>query len=424
MEGYGLSALGPTVGLSGLPDPMGDATAALEARRQQQVEGARAPAWMRDIGANIGNLAGQPMSAFIPPELRDRLPSAEMVGNLVLGSLPGSGDYMAARDAMESSVASMSALGRGDYMGAGARGVDALAAGLGIMPFLPYLASIKGVGKPIRAYHGSPHDFDRFDISKIGTGEGAQAYGHGLYFAENEGVARSYRAALAKPTFSTGLGDLDRMLDESYQQVARQSTLPVSASDAADLVGERLARQRVDALKAGDFPWFERVSDMQIALDRMKRAPPETPGRMYEVDIHADPERMLDLDRPLSRQADPVRDAAMKAIARGAEDRARAAGISGADVAAGVAGSANPISMFPNAYKGPKISEALRDAGIPGIRYLDQGSRQGARGAGGGSHNYVVFDDKLIEILRKYGIMAPMAGAGLGSLYLGDEEGM
>ena len=34
----------------------------------------------------------------------------------------------------------------------------------------------------IRAYHGSPYDFPAFDISKIGTGEGAQAYGHGLYF--------------------------------------------------------------------------------------------------------------------------------------------------------------------------------------------------------------------------------------------------
>ena len=39
--------------------------------------------------------------------------------------------------------------------------------------------------KGIRAYHGSPYDFEKFDISKIGTGEGAQAYGHGLYFAEN-----------------------------------------------------------------------------------------------------------------------------------------------------------------------------------------------------------------------------------------------
>jgi len=54
-----------------------------------------------------------------------------------------------------------------------------------------------GMTTPIRAYHGSPHTFDRFDLSKIGTGEGAQAYGHGLYFAENEGVARSYKTTLS-----------------------------------------------------------------------------------------------------------------------------------------------------------------------------------------------------------------------------------
>ena len=35
----------------------------------------------------------------------------------------------------------------------------------------------------ITAYHGSPHTFDKFSMDKIGTGEGAQAYGHGLYFA-------------------------------------------------------------------------------------------------------------------------------------------------------------------------------------------------------------------------------------------------
>ena len=37
--------------------------------------------------------------------------------------------------------------------------------------------------KGIVAYHGSPHDFDRFSTEHIGAGEGAQAYGHGLYFA-------------------------------------------------------------------------------------------------------------------------------------------------------------------------------------------------------------------------------------------------
>ena len=47
----------------------------------------------------------------------------------------------------------------------------------------------------IRAYHGSPHDFGEFSTSQIGTGEGAQAYGHGLYFASSEDVAKGYRKA-------------------------------------------------------------------------------------------------------------------------------------------------------------------------------------------------------------------------------------
>ena len=42
---------------------------------------------------------------------------------------------------------------------------------------------------PIEAYHGSPYEFDAFDMGKIGTGEGAQSYGHGLYFAEAPEVA-------------------------------------------------------------------------------------------------------------------------------------------------------------------------------------------------------------------------------------------
>jgi hypothetical protein len=43
----------------------------------------------------------------------------------------------------------------------------------------------------ITTYHGSPHDFDEFDMSKIGTGEGAQAYGRGLYFAEMKMLQKS-----------------------------------------------------------------------------------------------------------------------------------------------------------------------------------------------------------------------------------------
>src|SRR5215471_9850062 len=60
--------------------------------------------------------------------------------------------------------------------------------------------AVQAATEGIRAYHGSPHQFERFDISKIGTGEGAQAYGHGLYFAENPKVAQSYRDVLSGGT--------------------------------------------------------------------------------------------------------------------------------------------------------------------------------------------------------------------------------
>ena len=49
-------------------------------------------------------------------------------------------------------------------------------------------------------YHGSPHKFDKFDSSKIGTGEGAQAYGHGLYLADSPAVAKSYADTLGAPS--------------------------------------------------------------------------------------------------------------------------------------------------------------------------------------------------------------------------------
>ena len=56
--------------------------------------------------------------------------------------------------------------------------------------------------KEMTAWHGSPHDHDKFSMDKIGTGEGAQAYGYGLYFAGNRAVAEYYKKALAgKPAY-------------------------------------------------------------------------------------------------------------------------------------------------------------------------------------------------------------------------------
>lgn len=59
------------------------------------------------------------------------------------------------------------------------------------------------------------------------------------------------------------------------------------------------------------------------------------------------------------------------------------------------------------------MSRSFLREGVPGIQYLDQGSRS----AGQGTRNYVMFDDNLIEIIRKYGIAGLLgSGAGYGML--------
>ena len=71
------------------------------------------------------------------------------------------------------------------------------------------------------AWHGSPHDFDKFDLGKIGTGEGAQAHGWGLYFAKKKSVSKNYQKVLSKrlgttspKLFKVEIPDEKTMLDE------------------------------------------------------------------------------------------------------------------------------------------------------------------------------------------------------------------
>ena len=71
------------------------------------------------------------------------------------------------------------------------------------------------------AWHGSPHDFDKFDLGAIGTGEGNQAHGWGLYFAKKKSVSRNYQKELAKrlgttdpKLFKVEIPDQKTMLDE------------------------------------------------------------------------------------------------------------------------------------------------------------------------------------------------------------------
>jgi hypothetical protein len=296
---------------------------------------------------------------------------------------------------------------------------------------------------PIRAYHGSPHDFDKFSLDKIGTGEGAQAYGHGLYFAENEGVAKSYRDALTRNidinqtpfmrngqrVGSTGNKEVDDML-LSYD--ARGGTIDDVISTIRYFTNDPNKRNA------------KRYQEMLPIAERAKAdgyTVGTDPGRMYEVQINADPDRFLDWDKPLSEQSEAVQgifqqlDAPMppKEMLSAFLDTDYAKSFPDASdvkIAARIAASGDPEdiadwaarqagtgSSAHNLLGGGNASQAyerlarrsggqtaatdtLRQAGIPGIKYLDQGSRA----AGDGSRNYVVFDDSIVEIVKKYGI--------------------
>jgi hypothetical protein len=117
---------------------------------------------------------------------------------------------------------------------------------------------------------------------------------------------------------------------------------------------------------------------------------------MYQVNIGADPEHFLDWDKPLSEQHPKVQDALDRSGIARQENQPY---IKGSDV----------HSFLSQGERDPAAAaQRLKDLGIPGIRYLDQGSR----GAGQGTHNYVVFDAKTIDILRKYGLAGLIAGGG------------
>jgi hypothetical protein len=281
----------------------------------------------------------------------------------------------------------------------------------------------------IKAYHGSPHDFEKFDISKIGTGEGAQAYGHGLYFAENPKTAQSYRDSLSpnkqwvvddKVVGTYGSANTPEARAAAYLSRAMGENRPVTF---ADIEAAAKAMQEVNKTSPG--LWSKQMLDdtYRAMMDMQGRTVGEKlHGKMYEVSIAAKPEQFLDWDAGGQKLY---------------QDALWAHG--------------NKATMWDQKPAAAKAaSEALARAGIPGIRYLDQGSRTAAdfhamkegdkffaanydkaKQAGPfnsredawnwinsekqrlQTSNYVLFRDDIIDILRKYGIMAPASGVAL-----------
>lgn len=261
-------------------------------------------------------------------------------------------------------------------------------------------------------WHGSPHKFDKFDSSKIGTGEGAQAYGHGLYFAESPNVAKQYADELSskidvngRPLFqsnkivgSTGNSDLDDYL------VSNLGNIPAARRNLLSDIRYVRPENR------------EAAKEMQKTLADLRKANVSTTntGNIYKVDLPDEAiAKMLDWDKPLSQQAPEVRAALLKSGDKTIINAINDAPVNRGDYweyggntyatkseALEDATGFNITSGRTNLGDTPQaVSLRLNELGIPGIRYLDQGSR----GAGAGTSNFVVFpgNENMLRILER-----------------------
>jgi hypothetical protein len=314
----------------------------------------------------------------------------------------------------------------------------------------PAEAIAEAVPQGIVAYHGSPHSFDKFSLDKIGTGEGQQVYGHGLYFAENEDVAKGYRDGLSSSNVVSADG---RRFDDmpSHEREVMNYLLRTgkSPSDAVQHFASQVEKDN-EMMRTLEMPVSPSSSDPRLEFAKTLSASPDfesvPSGRMYQVRINADPEQFFNWDKPLSEQSQSIQDAlkqlsnnpkngfnlidsiatldAAKADPRLSHLTKRGSPVNptGSSIYENLANERGavdwPITADADIRKEYRnkasvlTSQDMRNAGIPGIKYLDQGSRS----EGVGSHNYVVFDDSLIDILKKYGLVGLLGGgAAMGA---------
>ena len=251
----------------------------------------------------------------------------------------------------------------------------------------------------IIAFHGSAADFDQFRLEKIGTGEGAQMYGYGLYFADKEAIADFYRGALTDAPY-------DYKIDGQSVSEMYRNAVYAENYELADVLEQVQLHDTPKTIKAKftvENGYAQETADFVADLDYDKLTGVDVDGkeiplgRIYKVGLTPKPDDLLDYDKPLSGQPEKYK-AALNEIAN----------IQGIPVVDQFGQSAS-FGSFQDALSqkiGPE--NAMREffeAGIPGIKYLDGNSRN----SGAGSTNYVIFDDSMIKILEKYGIVGPVA---------------
>lgn len=244
-----------------------------------------------------------------------------------------------------------------------------------------------------RAWHGTPYDFDAFSLSGIGGGEGNQAHGWGLYFAQNREVSEAYKEILGDKGSTVELNGEVWTVNESGDwettgKTAKYGEAIGYALDALEEHGTKDAAINIlqKDLKEGRFRGAY-IAEAQKAINILKQgeAKGHKGGRLLEAEI-PDTDVLLDEQKSFNEQPEKVKNALSELISNAGE------GQLSRRVLKNTTGK-SIYEMLSNLYgDDKKASIKLNEFGVKGITY--KGTQD--------ERCYVVFDDKAIEIRNKY----------------------
>lgn len=170
------------------------------------------------------------------------------------------------------------------------------------------------------AYHGTPHRFDKFSTDNIGTGEGAQAHGWGLYFAENKDVSEDYRRKLSGHKVFYKGQEIEQpyvytnrwMKGQDVEQNKYLSNLRSVIDDISEIYAskkislEEAKQEFIKEYKSKKKLLSFQKKYLEIAKDIDTSKIDIQKGQLFEVDIPENDE-LLDEEEPFSTQTENVK---------------------------------------------------------------------------------------------------------------------
>jgi hypothetical protein len=247
------------------------------------------------------------------------------------------------------------------------------------------------------AWHGSPHDFDTFDLGAIGTGEGNQAHGWGLYFAKNREVAQAYKDVLGIDSVEIISGDTKYRLNDDIEWYDNKTKSIIDAENPLSMALTTLSEEgeSTKAIKnLTDFIKSKKDNKSDYVVAQVKRAEQAIQilkdnhfdthqwNTMFEVDIPEN-EYLLNEQENIEKQSPIVKKAVSKISNELNSSVLNNSNLSGKEF----------YKLLSKELGGDRLaSKYLNEHGIKGITY--EGVEDG--------RCYVVFDDKAIKVIKKY----------------------